>query len=80
MDHTGLCHRCHVVLPPALPKGSFAGRLNDFPSLSLLTQALTVRGRNDALHSVAGAWVIMIPVCYFSGKLEEIPLSCDATS
>lgn len=79
MDHAGLCHRCHGVVPPALPKGSFAGRLNDSPSLCLLTQALTITCGNGALHSVAGEWVIMIPVCYFSGKLEEIPLLCDAT-
>lgn len=71
MDHTGLCHRCHGVVPPALPKGSFAGRLNDFPSL--LTHSLTVTCGNDTLQAVAGKWVIAIPVCYVNGKLEEIP-------
>lgn len=72
MDHTELCHRCHGVVPPALPKGSFAGRLNDFPTLFLLTQALAVTRGSDTLHSVAGEWVITILVCYFSGKLEKI--------
>lgn len=28
MLHAGLCHRCREDGPPALPKGSFAGRLN----------------------------------------------------